>query len=68
MEFHHIIPPDGDADGEGERNDHDNSANPDLPIWAEVITIFSSLAFLSLDYKLDTPMLRLIYSWSLFMK
>nr|QPB75011.1 sucrose-phosphate synthase 3 [Rubus x loganobaccus] len=42
MEFHHIIPPDGDADGEGERNDHDNSANPDLPIWAEIMRFFTN--------------------------
>ncbi|PRQ26709.1 putative sucrose-phosphate synthase [Rosa chinensis] len=42
MEFHHIIPPaDGDADGEGERND-DSTANPDLPIWSEIMRFFTN--------------------------
>ena len=38
MEFHHIIPQDGDMDGEMEGND--DHPTPDPPIWAEVL-IFS---------------------------
>ena len=39
MEFHHIIPQDGDMDGEIEGNE-DHPTSPDPPIWAEVL-IFS---------------------------
>lgn len=36
MEFHHIVPQDGDMDGELEK-DEDSPATPDPPIWSEVI-------------------------------
>lgn len=36
MEFHHIVPHDGDIDGEIEGND-DHPTSPDPPIWAEVL-------------------------------
>lgn len=55
MEFHHIIPHDGDADGEGERHD-DSSTSPDPPIWSEVIAFLSSHIILSI-FKPDTFML-----------
>lgn len=35
MEFNHIIPHDGDMDGETEGNE-DRQASPDPPIWTEV--------------------------------
>ncbi|KAJ4850004.1 putative protein serine/threonine kinase [Turnera subulata] len=41
MEFHHIIPHDGDIDGE-EENDEENSASPDPPIWSEIMRFFSN--------------------------
>ncbi|KAM1774412.1 hypothetical protein ACFX1R_045808 [Malus domestica] len=41
MEFHHIIPLDGDGDGEGERHD-DNSISPDPPIWSEIMRFFTN--------------------------
>lgn len=41
MEFHHIIPHDGDADGEGERHD-DSSTSPDPPIWSEIMRFFTN--------------------------
>lgn len=41
MEFHHIIPQDGDMDGEIEGSGADPSS-PDPPIWAEVLTSLSS--------------------------
>ncbi|GAB4832794.1 putative protein serine/threonine kinase [Ancistrocladus abbreviatus] len=42
MEFHHIVPHDGDMDGETEAN-ADHPASPDPPIWAEVLTNSSTL-------------------------
>lgn len=44
MEFHHIVPHDGDVDGDVERNE-DNPASPDPPIWSEVMTSLSSQLF-----------------------
>ncbi|EEF46936.1 sucrose phosphate syntase, putative [Ricinus communis] len=41
MEFHHIIPHDGDMDGEDEKND-DSPASHDLPIWSEIMRFFSN--------------------------
>lgn len=58
MEFHHIIPHDGDADGEGERHD-DSSTSPDPPIWSEVMVFLSSHIILSI-FKPDTFMLLLL--------
>ncbi|KAJ0090652.1 hypothetical protein Patl1_12496 [Pistacia atlantica] len=40
MEFHHIVPHDGDVDGEMEKNE-DNPASPDPPIWSEVVVVLS---------------------------
>ncbi|KAF4378356.1 hypothetical protein G4B88_025849 [Cannabis sativa] len=36
MEFHHIVPLDGDMDGEAESNE-DHPTSPDPPIWTEVL-------------------------------
>lgn len=44
MEFHHIVPQDGDIDGDIER-DEENPTSPDSPIWSEVITMFFCLNF-----------------------
>jgi sucrose-phosphate synthase len=44
MEFHHIVPHDGDTDGDVERNE-DNPASTDPPIWSEVMTSLSSPLF-----------------------
>ncbi|KAK5814173.1 probable sucrose-phosphate synthase 1 [Gossypium arboreum] len=41
MEFHHIIPHDGDMDGDVERNE-ENSTSPDPPIWSEIMRFFSN--------------------------
>ncbi|KAF8407163.1 hypothetical protein HHK36_006289 [Tetracentron sinense] len=41
MEFHHIVPHDGDMDGEMEGNE-DNSSSPDPPIWPEIMRFFSN--------------------------
>ncbi|XP_059460480.1 probable sucrose-phosphate synthase 1 [Corylus avellana] len=41
MEFHHIVPHDGDTDGDVERND-DDPASPDPPIWSEIMRFFSN--------------------------
>lgn len=41
MEFHHIVPHNGDVDGEVER-DEGSPASPDPPIWSEVIIVLSS--------------------------
>nr|AVH87204.1 sucrose-phosphate synthase 2 [Litchi chinensis] len=41
MEFHHIVPHDGDMDGEVEKNE-DNPASPDPPIWSEIMRFFSN--------------------------
>lgn len=35
MEFNHIVPHDGDMDGETEGGE-DHQASPDPPIWTEV--------------------------------
>uniref|UniRef100_A0A7N0TB91 Sucrose-phosphate synthase n=1 Tax=Kalanchoe fedtschenkoi TaxID=63787 RepID=A0A7N0TB91_KALFE len=41
MEFNHIIPHDGDMDGEAEGND-DHQAAPDPPIWSEIMRFFTN--------------------------
>ncbi|XP_043719523.1 probable sucrose-phosphate synthase 1 [Telopea speciosissima] len=41
MEFHHIVPHDGDMDGETEGNE-DNPATPDPPIWSEIMRFFTN--------------------------
>ncbi|KAK6941704.1 Sucrose phosphatase-like domain [Dillenia turbinata] len=41
MEFHHIVPHDGDIDGETEGNE-DHPPSPDPPIWSEVMRFFSN--------------------------
>ncbi|KAJ4707858.1 Sucrose phosphate synthase [Melia azedarach] len=41
MEFHHIVPHDGEMDGEVEK-DEDNPASPDPPIWSEIMRFFSN--------------------------
>ncbi|KAI9392242.1 hypothetical protein POPTR_006G064300v4 [Populus trichocarpa] len=41
MEFHHIIPQDGDMDGEIEGNE-DHPTSPDPPIWAEIMRFFTN--------------------------
>ncbi|KAF9613835.1 hypothetical protein IFM89_012367 [Coptis chinensis] len=41
MEFHHIVPHDGDMDGETEGNE-DNPASPDPPIWPEIMRFFTN--------------------------
>ncbi|GMH20576.1 hypothetical protein Nepgr_022417 [Nepenthes gracilis] len=41
MEFHHIVPHDGDMDGEADGNE-DHPASPDPPIWAEIMRFFSN--------------------------
>ncbi|KAK2986214.1 hypothetical protein RJ640_010048, partial [Escallonia rubra] len=41
MEFHHIVPLDGDIDGEAEGNE-DHPASPDPPIWAEIMRFFTN--------------------------
>ncbi|CAH2073125.1 unnamed protein product [Thlaspi arvense] len=41
MEFHHIVPHDVDADGEGARDD-ENPQAPDPPIWSEIMRFFSN--------------------------
>ena len=40
MEFHHIVPHDGDMDGDVERNE-DSPSSLDPPIWSEVMTSLS---------------------------
>lgn len=40
MEFHHIVPQDGDIEGEPEGN-LDHPAPQDPPIWSEVINMLS---------------------------
>ncbi|CAI9100887.1 OLC1v1038075C1 [Oldenlandia corymbosa var. corymbosa] len=40
MEFHHIVPHDGDIDGETEGNEDGKS--PDPPIWGEIMRFFSN--------------------------
>ncbi|KAK9268984.1 hypothetical protein L1049_000751 [Liquidambar formosana] len=41
MEFHHIVPQDGDMDGETEGND-DHPASPDPSIWSEIMRFFTN--------------------------
>ncbi|XP_010241591.1 PREDICTED: probable sucrose-phosphate synthase 1 [Nelumbo nucifera] len=41
MEFHHIVPHDGDMDGEVEGNE-DSPASPDPPIWSEIMRFFTN--------------------------
>ncbi|XP_030954646.1 probable sucrose-phosphate synthase 1 isoform X1 [Quercus lobata] len=41
MEFNHIIPQDGDVDGESEGNE-EHSASPDPHIWSEIMRFFSN--------------------------
>ncbi|OMO56647.1 Glycosyl transferase, family 1 [Corchorus olitorius] len=41
MEFHHIVPHEGDMDGDMERND-ENPISPDPPIWSEIMRFFSN--------------------------
>ncbi|GLT85307.1 hypothetical protein SLE2022_034990 [Rubroshorea leprosula] len=41
MEFHHIVPHDGDADGNPEKFDN-NPSSPDPPIWSEIMNFFSN--------------------------
>lgn len=41
MEFHHIVPHDGDIDGETEESE-DHQASPDPPIWAEIMRFFTN--------------------------
>ncbi|THG23870.1 hypothetical protein TEA_000887 [Camellia sinensis var. sinensis] len=41
MEFHHIVPHDGDAEGETEANE-DQPASPEPPIWPEIMRFFSN--------------------------
>ncbi|XVE98403.1 hypothetical protein REPUB_Repub03eG0103700 [Reevesia pubescens] len=41
MEFHHIIPQDGDMDGETEGNE-EHPSFPDLPIWSEIMRFFTN--------------------------
>lgn len=53
MEFHHIVPQDGDMDGETEGNE-DHPTSPDPPIWSEVLTILTHLFDVSLIDDLYT--------------
>ncbi|XVF34579.1 hypothetical protein REPUB_Repub18cG0070700 [Reevesia pubescens] len=41
MEFHHIVPQDGDMDGEIEGNE-EHPSSPDPPIWSEIMHFFSN--------------------------
>ncbi|CAL9028081.1 unnamed protein product [Prunus brigantina] len=41
MEFHHIVPHDGDMDGETEANE-DHPTSPDPPIWSEIMRFFTN--------------------------
>ncbi|XP_050234674.1 probable sucrose-phosphate synthase 1 [Mercurialis annua] len=41
MEFHHIVPHEGDMDGETEGND-DHPTSPDPPIWTEIMRFFTN--------------------------
>uniref|UniRef100_A0A2P2KV08 Sucrose-phosphate synthase n=6 Tax=Rhizophora mucronata TaxID=61149 RepID=A0A2P2KV08_RHIMU len=41
MEFHHIVPQDGDMDGEAEGNE-DHPTSPDPPIWSEIMRFFTN--------------------------
>lgn len=46
MEFHHIVPQDGDMDGEVETNE-EHQTTPDPPIWSEVLVIPYPFTFIS---------------------
>ncbi|EEF30424.1 sucrose phosphate syntase, putative [Ricinus communis] len=41
MEFHHIVPQEGDMDGEIEGNE-DHPTSPDPPIWTEIMRFFTN--------------------------
>ncbi|KAK8523565.1 hypothetical protein V6N12_048082 [Hibiscus sabdariffa] len=41
MEFHHIVPQEGDMDGETEGNE-EYPSSPDPPIWSEIMRFFSN--------------------------
>ncbi|KAM1411788.1 hypothetical protein ACFXTO_024620 [Malus domestica] len=41
MEFHHIVPHDGDMDAETEANE-DHHTSPDPPIWSEIMRFFTN--------------------------
>ncbi|PSS08427.1 Sucrose-phosphate synthase like [Actinidia chinensis var. chinensis] len=41
MEFHHIVPHEGDMDGETEGNE-DQPTSPDPPIWPEIMRFFTN--------------------------
>ncbi|XP_039033385.1 probable sucrose-phosphate synthase 1 [Hibiscus syriacus] len=41
MEFHHIVPQDGDMDGEIEGNE-EHPSSPDSPIWSEIMRFFTN--------------------------
>ncbi|KAM1089849.1 hypothetical protein ACFX19_017771 [Malus domestica] len=41
MEFHHIVPHDGDMDAETEANE-DHPTSPDPPIWSEIMRFFTN--------------------------
>ncbi|GMI89203.1 sucrose phosphate synthase 1F, sucrose-phosphate synthase A1 [Hibiscus trionum] len=41
MEFHHIVPQDGDMDGETEGTE-EYPSSPDLPIWSQIMRFFSN--------------------------
>ncbi|XP_022731595.1 probable sucrose-phosphate synthase 1 isoform X3 [Durio zibethinus] len=41
MEFHHIVPQDGDMDGEIEGSE-EHPSSPDPPIWSEIMRFFSN--------------------------
>ncbi|KAF2310587.1 hypothetical protein GH714_015017 [Hevea brasiliensis] len=41
MEFHHIVPQEGDMDGEVEGNE-DHPTSPDPPIWSEIMRFFTN--------------------------
>ncbi|KAK8543242.1 hypothetical protein V6N13_136229 [Hibiscus sabdariffa] len=41
MEFHHIVPQDGDMDGEIEGNE-EHPSSPDPPIWSEIMRFFTN--------------------------
>lgn len=46
MEFHHIVPHDGDMDGETEANE-DHPTSPDPPIWSEVLVTLYAFTLMS---------------------
>ncbi|XP_061991482.1 probable sucrose-phosphate synthase 1 [Rosa rugosa] len=42
MEFHHIVPQDGDMDGETEANEDHHPTPADPPIWTEIMRFFTN--------------------------